>query len=243
VRGLWKELKMRKALRLTLPGVALTLVSIVAHARPAAPQTPPHERDAERDARCRAAAMRYVHPSPDKEHLTEEAEENYEYEGEKKYLRLCGNSDDAFTRSVRESVEGYEATQALPRLLRAARKAGSPESKDPNTYAALASAHEVRYRLMTGSYEHEESYVAGVVAARKTALEEATDLIIDAYARAVAACGAEARCQTQKADWTKRLTELYAARHGGSDAGLRETIDGALGKPLPRPYLPWWLER
>lgn len=222
---------MRKQVRPFILGVGLVLACGAAHAQPAR----------ERGARCRAASLKYLGPSPDKEHLTEQEEYAYEYEQNRKYLRLCGNSDDNVTRSVRDSVAGYESTQTIARLFRALRNAGSPESKDPNAYAALAAAYDVRRALLVSAYEQHEYKDPGVIAARNASLEAAADLVVDAYARALAACGAGGRCQAEKAAWEKRLAELYTARHGGSAAGLRETIDGALGRPWPRPPLPWWL--
>ena len=59
------------------------------------------------------------------------------------------------------------------------------------------------------------------------------DRIIDAYARAVALAGNDAQYQARKADWTKRLTDLYKFRHDGSDAGLNEFVAGVLAKTLP----------
>ena len=126
---------MRKAVRTTLLCVSAQLVcAATGHAQPA--RTEP-----ERTARCRDAAIRYVHPSPDKAHLTVEAEEAYEYEQNKKYLRVCGDSDDAFTRSIKRAVLGHEAGLALDEL----RKPDSPRAKDPNAYALIAAAWELRY--------------------------------------------------------------------------------------------------
>lgn len=84
----------------------LLLACVAAHAQPARPQQRP-----ERDARCRRAAMRYVHPSPDKKHLTVEQEEDYEYRGMKKYLAVCGDSDDEFTLRIKHAVVSYEAAR------------------------------------------------------------------------------------------------------------------------------------
>jgi hypothetical protein len=221
---------MREALRLILLGIALNLVCVAALAQPAAPQQP----DPERDARCREAALRYVHPSPDKEHLTVEAEAAYEYRQEKMYLRVCGDSDDAFTRSVKESVESYEAAQTLERLLPAVRKAGSPESKDPDAYAAIAAAYEYYLVLLYRCRRTGADTGEGAEAFAKS-IDRQTDLLIDAYARAVAACGTRADCQPRKNAWGQKLTGFYRSRHGDSDAGLDELIRGALDAPLPEP--------
>lgn len=224
-----KGLKMRKSVRAILPGVALLVLACVsARAQPA-------RADAGRDARCREAALKYVHPSPDKEHLTEEAEADYEYRQNKMYLRLCADSDDSFTRSVKESVKSYETWQTLARLIPAARKAGSPESKDPNTYAAIAAAYEFRLALFL---KFRPNY-ANASEADKMFDEEAgrqTDLLIDAYARAVATCGVRDECRQQKDEWTQKLKGSYRSRHGDSETGLEEFVRGALARPLPDPF-------
>jgi hypothetical protein len=61
------------------------------------------------------------------------------------------------------------------------------------------------------------------------------DRVIDAYARAVALAGSDPQHQASKAEWTKRLTDLYKFRHENSDAGLAEFIAGVLAKPMPQP--------
>ncbi|HST52438.1 MAG TPA: hypothetical protein VLJ61_10555 [Pyrinomonadaceae bacterium] len=223
---------MRNVMRAIFIGVALALACAAAHAQPATTQ--PAHSDSERDARCREAASKYIHPSPNKEHLTVEAEDAYEYQQEKMYLRLCGDSDDALTRRVKESVESHEAAQTLARLLPAARKAGSPESKDPNTYAAIAAAYEFQLVLLY-RWNKTVANTAGGAKEFTVAIDRQTDLLIDAYARAVAACGTRADCQPQKDAWMQKLTGLYRSRHGGSDAGLEEFIRGALDRPFPNP--------
>jgi hypothetical protein len=214
---------MIKALRPMLLGAALFLAGSAARAQPARQ---------ERSARCRAAALKYLGPSPDKKHLTVEEESEYEHRGAKKYLSLCGDSDDPLTRSVALGVTSYEGARTLERLLPAVGRAGSPESKDPNAYAILAGAYEAQLALLM-SWSRVAADAAAVEGYKKE-MDGRTDLLIDAYARAVAACGVRADCQAQKDAWTRKLTDLYRSRHGGSDAGLRETIEGALGRPLPK---------
>lgn len=82
----------------------LLLSCAAAHAQPAPRQT----------EYCRRAAMRYIHPSPDKKHLTVEQEAEYEYRGMKTYVALCGDSDDEFTRRIKQEVAGYEAAVRAP---------------------------------------------------------------------------------------------------------------------------------
>jgi hypothetical protein len=218
---------MRTPVRMILLCASLSLLVCGARAQPT-------QAESGRDARCREAASKYVHPSPDKEHLTAEAEEAYEYRQEKMYLRVCGDSDDDFTRNVKEWVALYEADRTLARLLPVAGKSGSPESKDPNTYAAIAGAYETQLVMLlrwrkTGAdtYEGAKGFAESI--------DKMTDLLIDAYARAVAACGARADCRPGKDAWTQKLAGAYRSRHGGSDAGLDELIRGALDAPLPKP--------
>jgi hypothetical protein len=221
---------MREAMRAIFIGVALALACAAAHAQPATTQ--PTHSESEHNARCREAALKYIHPSPNKEHLTVEEEDAYEYQQEKMYLRVCGDSDDAITRHVKESVESHEAAQTLARLIPAARKAGSHESKDPNTYAAIAAAYEFQLVFL---YRWSKTVADTAEGAKgfTVAIDRQTDLLIDAYARAVAACGARADCQPQKDAWMQKLTGLYSSRHGGSDEGLEELIRSALDRPLP----------
>jgi hypothetical protein len=220
-----KEASMRTFARLILLCVSLVLTRAATHAQPS-------QAEPGRDTRCPEAASKYVHPSPDKEHLTVEAEETYEYRQEKIYLRVCGDSDDAFTRSVKESVESYEAARTLERLLPAVRKAGSPESKDPDAYAAIAEAYEFYLRLLF-KWSGTGADTGAGLKDFKDSIERQTDLLMDAYARTVAACGERADCRPRKDAWTQRLTWLYGTRHGGSDAGLEEFIRGALDTPFP----------
>ncbi|MFL6285531.1 MAG: hypothetical protein ACJ74Q_20525 [Pyrinomonadaceae bacterium] len=215
---------MRTFARLILLCVSLVLTRAATHARPS-------QAEPGRDTRCPEAASKYVHPSPDKEHLTVEAEEAYEYRQEKMYLRVCGDSDDAFTRFVKESVESYEAARTLERLLPAVRKAGSPESKDPDAYAAIAAAYASHLVLLYRWRRTGADTGEGAVDFAK-AIDRQNDLVIDAYARAVAACGTRADCEPRKNAWMQKLKGAYRLRHG-SDAGLEELLRGALDRPMP----------
>src|ERR1044071_952407 len=94
---------MRKLFSPLPPLFMLLLACAAAHAQPARPP--------EQSARCRAAAQKYIGPSPDKKHLTVEQENEYEYRGMKKYLRVCGDSDDRFTRQIKRAVASSEAAK------------------------------------------------------------------------------------------------------------------------------------
>ncbi|HWW74602.1 MAG TPA: hypothetical protein VNZ44_04350 [Pyrinomonadaceae bacterium] len=222
---------MRNAVRPILLGAALALACAAAHAQP---QPAGHE------ARCRAYALQYLGPSPDKIHLTVRQEAEAEYQQARKYLSLCGDLDNRDTREAKNIVEGHAVTKSIDRLVAAVWKPGGPEARDPETYAAVAAAYDVRYKklaeLIRGS--------SGEPSAKETAAREADDLaglLTDLYARAVAACGEDAKCRERKAAWSERLTEVYKSRHDGSDAGLAEWVAGILTRPLPEPWLRMWI--
>ena len=70
----------------------------------------------------------------------------------------------------------------------------------------------------------------------KAALEKLNvviDRIIDAYARAIAAAGTDPKTEQSRNEWLGQMTNYYKFRHGGSDAGIKEFIQGALTRPLP----------
>ena len=57
--------------------------------------------------------------------------------------------------------------------------------------------------------------------------------MIDAYARAVALAGNDAKYTAPKKEWMDGLSTWYKYRHNQSDAGLTELIAAVLNKPLP----------
>jgi hypothetical protein len=110
--------------------------------------------------------------------------------------------------------------------------------KAPSTYYLLAVAYEQGpFRRLTADYKKRFENQAETPESKAVLdnISKATDRIIDAYARAVALAGNDPQYQTKKAEWTKRLTDLYKFRHDGSDAGLNEFIAGVLATPLPQP--------
>jgi hypothetical protein len=125
--------------------------------------------------------------------------------------------------------------EAISRFLKAMQY-GSDLKTTPSTYYYLALAYQNGlYRKLSADYsarfadkpETAESKTA------LAALNRVIDLMIDAYARAVALAGDDPKHQAAKAEWTKPLTEFYKFRHDNSDAGLKELIAGILSKPLP----------
>lgn len=101
---------MRTAVRLTLLCVLLSLLCGVAASRPQQSQKPA------RDARCKAAAHRFISAVSDKKHRTVEQQSRVEYDEGRKYLSVCGDRDDNFTRSVKQAVESYEAARRCDEL-------------------------------------------------------------------------------------------------------------------------------
>lgn len=123
---------------------------------------------------------------------------------------------------------------ALPLLIKAA-KFESSLKKSPYTYANIAIAYE------NGSYAKlSEDYKAKFQGKdespeQKLALEninQVVDRIIDAYARAVASAGADAKFAADKKVWNDALTGYYKYRHK-DETGLNELVAGVLSKPLP----------
>lgn len=97
-------------------------------------------------------------------------------------------------------------------------------SYESGPYATLSADYKTRF---AGKDETTES---------KLALEnvnQVVDRMIDAYARAVALAGTDAKYQVNKKDWLEALSTWYKYRHNSSDAGLNEMIASVLSKPLP----------
>jgi hypothetical protein len=109
--------------------------------------------------------------------------------------------------------------------------------KNPVLYAQLAdiyaemNAKPVQdYKAM---YEGKPESPESIAALKK--INDGYDLIIDAYARAVAYSGNDPKYAEPKKGWMDQLTALYKYRNNDSDAGLKELIVGVMAKPLPVP--------
>ena len=108
--------------------------------------------------------------------------------------------------------------------------------KLPSTYYYMAQAYQAGpYAKLSADYQ---ARFAGKpeTPESKQALEklnQVIDLMIDAYARAVALAGNQAQNAQNKSAWLNTLTTFYKFRHQDSDAGLNDLIAGALTKPLP----------
>lgn len=125
--------------------------------------------------------------------------------------------------------------QAIDALLKAA-KYDSDIRKTPSTYYFLAAAYESGpYKTLSSAYQ---TQYAGKpeTPESKAALEKLNtvmDRIIDAYARAIATAGTDAKTDQSRKEWLAQMTNYYKFRHEGSDAGLTEFIAASLQKPLP----------
>jgi len=168
------------------------------------------------------------------------------YEAAKEYLRVCAGVDDDFTRFIRSYVEKYgaavrefEATKTVKSIL-SSLQAGDPKKTGAYVYANLAVAY------VTGSYEPRLRELVRLVESGKSPdskevreqwarVADALGRAIDGYARAVAACDLKGGCEGWERLWASQLARYYALRHDGSQDGLKETVDGALGRPLPSP--------
>ncbi len=99
--------------------------------------------------------------------------------------------------------------------------------KSPSIYYYLAAAYESGpYKTMAAAYQ---TNFAGKeeTAQSKLALEKLNviiDLMIDAYARSVAAAGNDPANAQNKTVWSNKLADFYKFRHQGSDAG-HERLD------------------
>lgn len=128
-----------------------------------------------------------------------------------------------------------DPNKAIDSLLKAATYE-SDIKKTPSTYYFLAVAYESGpYKTLSSAYQTE---FAGKPEspASKAALDKlgvVMDRIIDAYARAIASTGTEAKTEQTRKDWQAQMLTYYKFRNNDSEAGLPEFIAASLQKPLP----------
>jgi hypothetical protein len=288
---------MMTAVRLTLLCLLLPLPCAAARARPQ------HSGRPAPDARCKAAADEFASAVSDRAHRTVEEQSNAEYGEAKKYLRVCWEASDDFTRSLKKfvsrredvarcdeawarlsphvgtdgpgtperfaqtygaakeflrvcdgadtkqerfvktwvekydaAVRQYEAEKTLAPLVEEALGGGA----QPSVYSRMAEAfvaarYEPRKRQLLALIESGKSPDSEDVREAWAGVAAALDSIVDAYARAVASCGARDGCQVAKGSWTGSLAKYYALRHDGAAAGLEQTIAHALDVPFSKP--------
>ena len=125
--------------------------------------------------------------------------------------------------------------QAIDALLKAAQY-DSDIRKTPSTYFFLAAAYESGpYKTMSAAYQAQYANKPETPES-KAALEKLNvviDRIVDAYARAVATAGTDAKVEQSRREWLAQMTNYYKFRHAGSDGGLTEFIASVLQKPVP----------
>ena len=135
------------------------------------------------------------------------------------------------------ATKANRPAEAAGHFFKAAQQNGFTK-KEPNTYANLAGAYEVseykdaadKYRTMTQA--NPDAAQTPEAKALLAQLDQVSDRIIDAYARAIA-LATDAKYAPQKASWMRKLTALYKFRNNDSEAGLNELIASVLNKPMP----------
>jgi hypothetical protein len=127
--------------------------------------------------------------------------------------------------------------EAIGHLIKAA-ESTTDRKTAPSTYYYLAIAYQNGpYKRLSDNYKVRFANQAETPESKAAldSVNKVIDHIIDAYARAIALAGNDAQHQANKAEWTKRLTDLYKFRHENSDVGLNQVIASVLSKPLPQP--------
>lgn len=128
-----------------------------------------------------------------------------------------------------------DPSTSLKHLIKAA-QFETPLKKSPFTYAYIAGAYETgpyakqseEYKLKyQGKDETPESKLA------LANIHQLVDRMIDAYARAVALAGTDAKFTQAKTGWNDSLTTWYKFRNADKTDGLDQLVAGILSKPLP----------
>ncbi len=108
--------------------------------------------------------------------------------------------------------------------------------RTPSTYYFLAVAYESGpYKTLSAAYQKDFADKPETPQS-KAALEKlgvVMDRIVDAYARAIASAGTDAKTQQSRNEWLAQMTTYYKFRHNNTDTGLTEFVAGVLQKPLP----------
>jgi hypothetical protein len=168
------------------------------------------------------------------------------YEAAKEFIRVCPDDSKA-TQYLKQWVEryeraarDYELNRTIEPLIAATKIKSGDAQKDADAYAQLARAYvSGRYTAQLQEWltllRAGKSTRSPEVEAATARATETLDLIIDAYARAVATCGPEAKCQSSKLEWMQNLILYYRFKHDNSDAGLEEYISRVLAQSLPIP--------
>lgn len=165
------------------------------------------------------------------------------YEAAKEFLRACDGAETKQAQFVRSWVEKYdaaarqfEAEKTLASLVEEALKGGAQPSVYSRMAEAIAAArYEPRRRQLLTLIETGKSLDSKEVRESWAGVAAALDSIVDAYARAIASCGASEGCQVAKGSWTGNLAKYYVLRHDGSADGLEQAVAHALDAPFAKP--------
>jgi hypothetical protein len=124
---------------------------------------------------------------------------------------------------------------ALKNLIKSA-QFETPLKKSPYTYAYIAGAYETgAYAKMSDEYKacclgKDETPDSKLMLAN---INQIIDRMIDAYARAVALAGTDAKFTQAKTGWNESLTQWYKYRNGDKTDGMDQLVAGIMTKPLP----------
>ena len=124
---------------------------------------------------------------------------------------------------------------ALKNLIKSA-QFETPLKKSPYTYAYIAGAYETGpYAKMSEQYKttysgKDETPESKLMLAN---INQIIDRMIDAYARAVALAGTDAKFTQAKTGWNESLTTWYKYRNSDKTDGMDQMVAGILATPLP----------
>lgn len=124
---------------------------------------------------------------------------------------------------------------ALSHLIKAAQYE-TQLKKSPLTYALIGGAYESGpYAKQSDDYNKnfkgkDETPESKLALAN---INQIIDRMVDAYARAVAVAGNDAKYATGKTAWTESLTTWYKYRHNQKEDGMSDLVASVLTKPLP----------
>jgi hypothetical protein len=128
-----------------------------------------------------------------------------------------------------------DPSAALKNLIKAA-QFETPLKKSPYTYAYIGGAYETGpYAKLSEEYKRlyqgkDETPDSKLMLAN---INQVVDRMIDAYARAVAVAGTDAKFATAKTGWNDSLTQWYKYRNGDKTDGMDQMVASILTKPLP----------
>jgi len=129
----------------------------------------------------------------------------------------------------------HDPSSALKNLIKAA-QFETLLKKSPYTYAYIAGAYETGpYAKLSDEYKSkysgkDETPESKLMLAN---INQLVDRMIDAYARAVALAGTDAKFAAAKTGWNESLTQYYKFRNSDKTDGLDQIVATVLSKPLP----------